>query len=113
MSLKGINSFLYKPSIKKNSLLKAIFFARFIRMNPLNIHGITYAYQICSLCDMTAKNDVQANNRIIAVLMYLYVKCIIVSKEQGISLLNMLQVLMKPHRLEQLQLHLIHSIPQI
>lgn len=113
MSLKGINSFLYKPSIKRNSLLKAIFFARFVRMNPLNIHGIIYAYQICSLCDITAKKDVQANNRIIAVLIYLYVKCIVVSKEQDISLLNTLQVRVKPHRLELLQLHLIHNILRI
>lgn len=35
---------------------------------------------------MTAKNDVQANNRIIVLLMYLYVNCIIVIKR----LLNML-----------------------
>ena len=86
MSLKGINSFLSNPAIKRDSLLKTIFFARFIRMNPLNIHGIIYTYQICSLCDMTAKNDVQANNRIIVLLMYLYVNCIIVIKR----LLNML-----------------------
>lgn len=94
MSLQGINSFLNKPSTKRNSLLKAIFFARFVRMNPLNIHGIIYTYQMCSLCDITAKTDVQANNRIIAVLMYLYVKCIVVSKGQDTSLLSMLQVLM-------------------